>query len=346
MKAMFQMKIILDFFDTILLLSLSVNSALKTMSHHLTPRGNVTPRMSRTSAKVGTPRSTFRDSTSKSKKVTRRPVSAARSTKIKIPSKTRRPISATHRGNNMMDGSLTARSKNTGMFPGGSAKLSSSRARPIKARRDRQDFSDGQIGGPPKTHARRPRKGKPTQFQRFYVRGDIPVTISHGAKRKLAWKVDINKLDYHHYLPLFFEGLREIEEPYKFIAFQGCVELLHRGGNKVLPVVPQLIIPLKEALNTRNPKILCKVCQILTLLCSTTELVGEALVPYYRQLLPVFNLFISERKNLGDQIDYGQRKKENLGDLISETLEMLEKYGGEDAFINIKYMIPTFESSC
>jgi hypothetical protein len=23
----------------------------------------------------------------------------------------------------------------------------------------------------------------------------------------------------------------------------------------------------------------------------------------------------------------------------------LEKYGGEDAFINIKYMIPTFESS-
>jgi hypothetical protein len=48
--------------------------------------------------------------------------------------------------------------------------------------------------------------------------------------------------------------------------------------------------------------------------------------------------------NIGDQIDYGQRKKENLGDLIMETLELLEKYGGEDAFINIKYMIPTYES--
>jgi hypothetical protein len=320
-------------------------------SHFSSARGDVTPRMARTSAKVGTPRSSFRDSKSlKQKKSKSRPITSGRNRNVpRIAAannnRARRPISARVRRTDMMDGSLTARSKNTGMFPGGSAKLSSSRARPTKVRRDRQDFSGGQKG-PKKTNARRTRPYKPTQFQRFYIRGDIPVTISHGAKRKLAWKVDIGKLDYHHYLPLFFEGLREIEEPYIFIAFQGCIELLQRGGQKVLPVVPQLIIPLKEALNTRNPRILCKVCQILTLLCSSADLVGEALVPYYRQLLPVFNLFIAERKNLGDQIDYGQRKKENLGDLIAETLEMLEKYGGEDAFINIKYMIPTFESSC
>ena len=48
--------------------------------------------------------------------------------------------------------------------------------------------------------------------------------------------------------------------------------------------------------------------------------------------------------NLGDKIDYGQRKNENLSDLIQETLEVLEKHGGEDAYINIKYMIPTYES--
>jgi hypothetical protein len=49
--------------------------------------------------------------------------------------------------------------------------------------------------------------------------------------------------------------------------------------------------------------------------------------------------------NIGDQIDYGQRKRQNVGDLIQETLEVLEKHGGEDAFINIKYMIPTYESA-
>lgn len=76
--------------------------------------------------------------------------------------------------------------------------------------------------------------------------------------------------------------------------------------------------------------------------CSDT--IGEALVPYYRQILPVLNLFKIRNQNLGDKIDYSQRKSLNLGDLIQQTLEMFELHGGEDAFINIKYMIPTYES--
>lgn len=48
--------------------------------------------------------------------------------------------------------------------------------------------------------------------------------------------------------------------------------------------------------------------------------------------------------NLGDGIYYSQQKKENIGDLIQETLEKLERTGGEDGFINIKYMVPTYES--
>ena len=47
---------------------------------------------------------------------------------------------------------------------------------------------------------------------------------------------------------------------------------------------------------------------------------------------------------VGDGIDYAQQKRKTLGDLIVETLEMFEIHGGEDAFINIKYMIPTYES--
>ena len=48
--------------------------------------------------------------------------------------------------------------------------------------------------------------------------------------------------------------------------------------------------------------------------------------------------------NLGDGIEYGQRRRENIGDLIDETLEAFERCGGDDAFINLKYMIPTYES--
>jgi len=56
------------------------------------------------------------------------------------------------------------------------------------------------------------------------------------------------------------------------------------------------------------------------------------------------NLFKTKNSNIGDKIDYSQRKCLNLGDLIQQTLELFEMHGGEDAFINIKYMVPTYES--
>lgn len=55
-------------------------------------------------------------------------------------------------------------------------------------------------------------------------------------------------------------------------------------------------------------------------------------------------LFVHSAVNSGDGIDYSQQKRENIGDLINETLEAFERHGGDDAFINIKYMVPTYES--
>jgi len=198
--------------------------------------------------------------------------------------------------------------------------------------------------GPPKAGATHPRPVPVSEFRRFYERGDLPLSMSHGASCKIHWKVDVEKLDYHHYLPIFFDGAREQEDPYRFLAVQGTYDMLEKGGSKILPVVPQLIIPMKTALNTRNPVLMCTMLKILQQLVKSGDMIGEALVPYYRQLLPVMNIFKSHNANLGDQMDYNQRKRLNLGDLIAETLQILEQHGGEDAFINIKYMIPTYES--
>lgn len=45
------------------------------------------------------------------------------------------------------------------------------------------------------------------------------MSVEHrGVKNVIAWKVDVEKLDYHHYLPIFMDGIREIEEPYRFLA--------------------------------------------------------------------------------------------------------------------------------
>ena len=65
-------------------------------------------------------------------------------------------------------------------------------------------------------------------------------------------------MDYHHYLPLFFEGLREPTEPSKFLADKGIDELIQGNGDKVLPVLPQLIIPIKKAMETKRPDVVVK----------------------------------------------------------------------------------------
>lgn len=108
---------------------------------------------------------------------------------------------------------------------------------------------------------------------------------------------------------MFFDGLCEIEHPYDFFARQGIHDMLEHGGTKILPVIPQLIVPIKselrflvsfeiksfffviDALNTRNHKVICTTLKILQQLVMSAEMIGEALVPYYRQILPIFNLF-------------------------------------------------------
>ena len=65
-----------------------------------------------------------------------------------------------------------------------------------------------------------------SEFRLFYDRGDLPVTIEHGPQNKINWKVEIQQLDYHHYLPIFFEGIREKMDPYRFLAVQGVFDML------------------------------------------------------------------------------------------------------------------------
>jgi hypothetical protein len=196
-----------------------------------------------------------------------------------------------------------------------------------------------------------------TPFRRMYDRGDLPLTIKSGAVRGIEWKVKQEDLDYSTYLPIFFEGLREKTEPYTFIALMGSRGMIQAGlqsvdaagtkAAKLLPIVPQLILPMKRGFFTRDPATIVKVLEALQLLVRDPSTgVGEALVPYYRQLLPVLNIYKPKKLNLGDGIDYGQAKRDfrNIGELIEETLNLLEVSGGPDAFINIKYMIPTYES--
>jgi len=61
-----------------------------------------------------------------------------------------------------------------------------------------------------------------SEFRRYYDRGDLPVKVDHqGSKNLIIWKIPCEELDYHHYLPIFFDGLREKIDPYRFLSIMG-----------------------------------------------------------------------------------------------------------------------------
>ena len=65
----------------------------------------------------------------------------------------------------------------------------------------------------------------------------------------MAVQVPISQLDYNHYLPLFFDGLRETEHPWEFFARQGVHDMLEHGTrDNIVRVIPQIIIPVKGKL--------------------------------------------------------------------------------------------------
>ena len=70
------------------------------------------------------------------------------------------------------------------------------------------------------------------------------------------------------------------------------------------------------------------------------EGVGEALTPYYKQFLAPMNAFLEKNKNTGDTMDYGQRKNNDVGEEVRNTLEIMERLGGPDAYRSIKFSIP------
>jgi len=58
-----------------------------------------------------------------------------------------------------------------------------------------------------------------------------------------ARQVDLDKLDYHHYLPIFFDGIRETQDPYRFLAIKGVEDLLAAGEPSSSP--PQIITDIQ-----------------------------------------------------------------------------------------------------
>jgi len=113
------------------------------------------------------------------------------------------------------------------------------------------------LNKPPEAGAVKPRKITVSDFRLHYDRGDLPILVQHDRGATIKWKdPTFEKFNFQLYLPIFVDGIREITDPYRFLAVQGTFDLLEHVKDNVVKVIPQLILPLKAALNTRDVEII------------------------------------------------------------------------------------------
>lgn len=181
-----------------------------------------------------------------------------------------------------------------------------------------------------------------------YLRGELPCTIEHGTSgHYLSWACPLENLDYEYYLPLFFDGLQITEKVVSFIARQGIEDMLYasRGHlDRLRPVIPHLVRPLRNALSKFDQEVLLGVLKALEQLITSNEGVGEILLQYGRQFLTPMAYFLENNRNIGDAMDYGQRRRNDIGEEVRRVLELMEEHGGKDALRQIKFAIPLCKS--
>lgn len=116
--------------------------------------------------------------------------------------------------------------------------------------------------------------------------------MAHGnVNLKLVWEVPIEDLNYDPLLVVCFEGLRELSHPYKFIAYQCCIEILQatNSKNKVIMILPKLIKHLRDALNSKYESVCLKGVEITKLLSSLVE---DRLNPYIKFFIQPINRLV------------------------------------------------------
>ncbi|VVC42383.1 Parkin co-regulated protein [Cinara cedri] len=190
-----------------------------------------------------------------------------------------------------------------------------------------------------------------TNFAAKCGRPGFPLAASYaGRNRPFRWLVPLEMIDYDVYLPIMTDGLREPSKPYGACAAQGLWDLLTRDttSRRVLNALPRMVFPLRRALNAAASdhwRVGVRALKTLQKLASAGKdgRVGYALVPYYRLLLPPLNRY-GRLTDVSSNDGVNQCIKYNIADLCYQTLLLLEYTGGQCAYSNIKYLIPTYEN--
>lgn len=199
---------------------------------------------------------------------------------------------------------------------------------------------------PPPANYRKVRPPPRTNFRRAYDVGSLPVALEHGWTARglsIRWLVDIHKLSIPFYLPLFCNGLCEIRNPLQFLSSQGTLALVEVAGREVLPILKECIDGIRLAFYTKHPASITNACYVIQKMALCCHDVAEAIVKRFYRTLSLLSSFRSCKPKFRGEMDYCNTRNV-LGDIIEDTLHILDERSGPSGYYYLKLAIPSFES--
>jgi hypothetical protein len=167
------------------------------------------------------------------------------------------------------------------------------------------------------------------------------------AAPSVEWTTPLGDVDVQAILPLLLEGLRDTSVDGRFVATQGAAELIAAAGpsGKLLRISAHVVEPLRLALATLDPPVVCAALQLLRQLLCSHRLSAAALRPHYRQLLPRLAPLVlrgHERQLRDGSDDRAADRQMNPSDLAAGVLVEMESRGGAGAGAEIKACVPSW----
>ncbi|KXZ50069.1 hypothetical protein GPECTOR_18g48 [Gonium pectorale] len=148
------------------------------------------------------------------------------------------------------------------------------------------------------------------------------------------------ELDPAAWLPVFLDGLREYDEPYRFLAIRGSEELLLRAGENLHAFADSLVVPLKAALDTREPTTVAVALQLMLMALSVDPRVAREWVPAYWQFAQVLNLFYARGGGLRVDMGYNRHAVATCRQLATDFMVAFELSGGPAATAAVRRYSP------
>ena len=192
-----------------------------------------------------------------------------------------------------------------------------------------------------------------TDLARMYKAATLPAEKDSGAfggTDCLRWKTtggpEDPEFDLERWLPLFVDGARETKEPLRLLGVQGSKQMLRLPSERIIPLVPSLVAPLRRGLNTMDPISVAAMLDILRFLLTRHEGACDALLKCdgFRRMLPATNLMLNNKTRV--RVGYDNKRiggdQQMLKDFIREVVLLMCKQGGDKGRALIRSYMPSF----